>query len=639
MGPTITKPYQTLKGIKSSPISTYSFNPRVKEVTGQVKKEVRNKMEPPLPSVAEPNTLALGLMSALENPTRSLANFPAINATGWVPPDPDLAVSPTHCVNVVNVSVGFFTRTGTKIFQQTLDGAGFFAGVATADFCFDPKAFYDPISKRFFIVCLEQDDAEEVSGLLLAVSDDSNPEGTWHRYRVDVVQEVDSEKFWLDYPGFGFSKDAVMITGNMFGFESGFNGIQFVVIPKAEMLTGAPLTVSKFSQGGGSVQVMRPNNDANASVLYGMNFASNSQARIHAVRDGGTGSPTLLSINAAIPTYNGPVQGGVSVNNHILDSLDGRIFNIHYRGGKLYATHGIRAAPGDPRNVARWYEINLRGWPEAANPPLYIQGGNVGQTGQHFILPAICANAIGEIALVMTRCSPSIVADFVIAARRPGDPAGTMRTPLKLAGSIGSQYGGSSNRWGDYFGLQTDPIDDRTFWGVGMIANAQGGWQTVINSFRLSVPFTDNADAISMYEGTSASGTVTSILNSDNAYYTVNSKAVLRTGEVASAIADFTLPGATLELSATVEAKAIKNVTGSLFFYNWNTSSWTYIGSTTLGTTDVTKTFGAGLQYTNFVNAQNKVRVMFRGIYPAKVGQTPLKYQLRIDQISLAGAS
>jgi hypothetical protein len=122
-------------------------------------------------------------------------------------------------------------------------------------------------------------------------------------------------------------------------------------------------------------------------------------------------------------------------------------------------------------------------------------------------------------------------------------------------------------------------------------------------------------------------------------YYSVGSISVLRTGQVASAITDFTLPGTTLELNATIEAKAISGVTGSCFFWNWTTSTWVYIGSMPLTATDSTKTFSAGTQYSKYVNAQNKVRVLFRGIFPIKTGQTPLQYQLRIDRVSAGGST
>jgi len=635
----ITLPFEKTISSKASTISTNKFNPKIKPVTGLIKKEVFNKTDHPVPSAGEPNTIPFGQLSNLENPARPLAKFPGINATGWNPPDPDIGVSPTHVVEVVNVAIAFFRRDGTKIFEQELGQSGFFQGVATAGFVFDPKCFYDPIHRRFFVVALEQDDAAQISGLLIAVSDDSDPEGNWHRYRIEAKQTVGENSFWLDYPGFGFSNDAIMITGNMFGFTGGFNGIQFVVINKAPLMTGSPATITRFSQQGGSVQVSRCANDPNASVLYGMNFGNTSTARVHAVVGGGGPSPTLQSVDVAIPSWAGPATGGISVGGNQLDALDGRIFNVAYRSGKLWATHGIRASQSDPRNVARWYELNLRNWPTTATPPIYVQGGNVGQSGQHFILPAIAANAAGEVAIVMTRCSPTIVADFVIAARRANDPAGTMRAPVRLATSIGSSYGGSNNRWGDYFGLQADPVDDTTFWGVGMIANASGGWQTVINSIRLTVPFSDTPDTVTKYEGGTTTGTVAAIQTSNNVAYTISSTPILRTGEVASAIVDFTLPGATQELSASVEARAIKGVTGSLFFWDWTTSKWVHAGANPLGATDTVATYNAGLNYTKYVNAQNKVRVLVRAIYPAKVGSSALKYIFRIDHVGVTGAN
>ncbi len=632
----VVQPFKVDVGAKSKPISTYSFSQQVVDIKNQIKRSVNNKFDPPRATPAERNTLPVGAMSNLELPGIPGRNFPAIDATGWTPPDPDLAVGPTHIVNTVNVAIAFFKRDGTKIFQQDLGQSGFFQGVATAGFVFDPKCFYDAVSQRFFVVALEQDDAAKISGLLIAVSDDSDPNGTWHRYRIEAKQTVGTNDFWLDYPGFGHNKDAIMVTGNMFGFTGGFNGIQFLVIRKAELLTGTPATTTRFTQGGGSAQVMRTPNDPNTPFLYAMNFASRSNARIYAIQNAAT-TPTLVTRDCAIPTFDGPSEGGTSVNNHILDSLDGRVFNLHYRAGHLYAAHGIQASPSDSRCVGRWYDINLNNWPTSGQP-LFAQGGNVGASGQDFILPAICPNANGEIALVATRCSTSIVADFVIAARRAGDAPGTMRTPIKLAGSIGNQYGGSSNRWGDYFGLQTDPLDDRTFWGVGMIANASGGWTTVINSFRLTVPFTDSPDTIAKFEGGAFAGTVANVVASDNTYFSVNSVSVLRTGQVASAVADFTLPNSTLELNCTVEAKAISGVTGSFFFWDWTTSKYVFVNSSPLTSTDVTKTYSAGLAYTKYVNAQGKVRVLYRGIYPAKVGSNPIAFQLKIDKISLSGA-
>lgn len=637
-GGTVIQPYKTELGPKPSIINTNSFSPRVKVITGQGRKDVRNEFDLPKPTNVGTNTLPVGgLLDALTTVSQH-NHFPAIDATGWVPPDPDIAVGPTHIVNVVNVALAFFKKDGTKVFQQDMGRTGFFQGVATNDFVFDPKCFFDPVSQRFFVVGLELGQSTTESFIDIAVSDDSNPEGNWFRYHIDVKQTVGTESFWLDYPGFGFCKDAIMLTGNMFGFSSGFNGIQFIVMQKAPMLTGGQPTITKFSQGGGSVQVARTANDPTANVLYGVNHASTSALNLYAIKDVAT-TPTMVTTTVAVPTFTSVQRDAISVGGNQLSVLDGRMMNVYYRGGNLLAAHSAARSPSDDTPVSRWYDMNLRGWPLSGNSPTLTQSGNIGNGSQDHWMPAIASNSIGEIAVVMSRCSPSIVADFVIAARRPGDPLGSMRAPVKLAGSTGASYGGASNRWGDYFGIQPDPVDDRTFWGVGMVANASNGWVTVIEQFRLSTPFTVQPTSVAFFEGLSSSGTVTQIKNSDNTTFNVTSKFVQRTGQVASAKVEFTLPGSTFELNATYEARAATNVTGSLFLWNNSTSKWVYFGSNPLGLTDVVKTFAIGNTYNQYVDGTRKVKALIRAILPERIGSSTPTFILKIDQVKLAGSN
>ncbi|MEQ1821090.1 MAG: hypothetical protein ABL949_01125 [Fimbriimonadaceae bacterium] len=637
-GGNVIQPFKTEIAPKPSIINTNSFNPRIKPVTGQGRKDVRNEFDLPKPANVGTNTLPVGGLLDLLTPVSQQKHFPGIDATGWVPPDPDIAVGPTHIVNVVNVAVAFFKKDGTKVFEQDLGRTGFFQGVATNDFVFDPKCFFDPVSQRFFIVGLELGQSTTESFIDIAVSDDSNPEGNWFRYHIDVKQTVGSESFWLDYPGFGFCKDAIMLTGNMFGFTSGFNGIQFIVMQKAPMLTGGQPVISKFSQGGGSVQIARTNNDPTANVLYGVNHASTSALNIFAIKDVAT-TPVLVSTTVAIPTFTSVQRDAISVGGNELSVLDGRMMNVYYRGGNLLCAHSAARSGSDDTPVSRWYDMKLNGWPLSSSSPSLTQSGQVGTgTADHW-MPAICSNNQGEIAVVMSRCSPSIVADFVIAARRPTDPLGTMRAPVKLTGSVGTSYGGASNRWGDYFGIQPDPTDDRTFWGVGMVANASAGWVTVIEQFRLSTPFEVGPGTVSMFEGLSSSGTVTNIKTSDNKTFNVTSKFVQRTGQVASAQTEFTLPGSTFELAATFEAKAVANVTGSLFLWNNATSKWVYFGSTPLGIADTVKTINIGSTFSQYVSSTRKVKALIRAILPERIGSSTPTFILKIDQVKLTGSN
>ena len=56
--------------------------------------------------------------------TRNERLFPAIGQTGWIPPDPALAVGPTHIVTTVNQSIAFYTRDGVQEFFAELNSYG-----------------------------------------------------------------------------------------------------------------------------------------------------------------------------------------------------------------------------------------------------------------------------------------------------------------------------------------------------------------------------------------------------------------------------------------------------------------------------------------------------------------------------------
>src|SRR2546423_15201816 len=56
--------------------------------------------------------------------------WPAIGPTGSTPPDPMLAVGPSHVIATVNSSIAFFDRAGNKQFQQPAET--FFSGMGVA---------------------------------------------------------------------------------------------------------------------------------------------------------------------------------------------------------------------------------------------------------------------------------------------------------------------------------------------------------------------------------------------------------------------------------------------------------------------------------------------------------------------------
>lgn len=271
----------------------------------------------------------------------------AITATGWYPPDPDIAVGPSHVLEVVNSSIAWFDKaTGANKVQQT--AGTFFSGVAQTTFIFDPKCFYDRANGRFVLLFLEKNDASQISNLLIAVSDNADPNGTWYRYRFDSKWTNTSGSYWLDYPGFGYSNGAYVVSGNMFGFTSGFAGAQLIAIPSAPLLSGGAASVVRLIDSGGASVQMAEVVDAGGTTAYGVSRSGTSTLRVYAIQNPDLTTATWTSASVTVPSNSSPTSEATSTGGYTLDTIDGRVFNAVWRGGRLVTAHSSTPTSGAP---------------------------------------------------------------------------------------------------------------------------------------------------------------------------------------------------------------------------------------------------------------------------------------------------
>ena len=383
----------------------------------------------------------------------------------------------------------FTDKEGNEQFSANLDSSGnpgFFEELGAGDFTFDPKCFYDPHAERFVVIALEQYGSDE-SWVTIAVSDDSNPNGVWYKYRTwsVITNESDGETYWVDYPGFGFDDGYYYVTGNLFGLKGwGWGGALYRVFDKTPMLVGDPVVIADVRKGGHSgMQGAQQYGDSPAAFFVSQ--ASNTQLRISHINN--PTNPTVQSALVSVPSYSSPknvINPGGS-----LWVLDGRIMNAQYRDGKLWTTHGIRG--NSVAAMARWYEIDLSNWPASA--PLLLQSGDISipgiPSGMSSFFPAIAPNKRGEVAMVFSAANSATNPRLQIIGRKLGDTPGVMGAPVTV--SIGSS--GADGRWGDYFDMTVDPNNDTRFWYVGEVQH-HSGWQTVVGSAVITCIEDINAD-------------------------------------------------------------------------------------------------------------------------------------------------
>lgn len=630
--------------------STTNYFPQINETVKQ--KPIRPDHKSDVGGIF-PNLGSNVQMGAANGNTDSgpAAKFPGMNFSGAVPPDPDIAVGPTHIVQVVNGGIAFFEKDGTKVFQQPDSNNGFWSGLGATPFIFDPKAFYDPIGKRFYIVELELSQGQDISKLLIAVSDDDNPLGQWKKYRVEAKVVDGSNEYWLDYPGWGFSKDGVVCTGNMFALPgtNGFGGQQFISFNKSELEAGAALTVDSETVGGFTPQSARAADGTSTHVFHVERALGGANSlKIWGTSGFGTGTITNDVRTVGIPQYQRAPGSAPSGGGQPNDTIPDRIMQSFVIGNKLYAAHTTRSAANTAQ--VTWYEFDVTDFPNS-NPTL-VQGGNVTlPAGQWAYQPGIAANGLGDVSLIFTRSSQNIVADVVITSRKKNDPAGQMGQPKLLAASPGNKTG--TNRWGDYADVELDGNDGYSFWGVNEVTNQNGLWGTQINKWIVSTPAGGGGGGlgtgaeytptnVNTFVGINLGGTVAEVQASDNQYYEVQSRFLGRLGEFSGIESRFQINEDGADVTRmVVSIEAIRQfgliVTGSVFVWNDTTQKWDFIknyGLKKFGNTKFIVDINGNLD--DYVSDSGVVRVLLRGQDPInRFRGKPRAHILRLDHAVL----
>ncbi len=444
-------------------------------IKNMLPEHARDKTMPTGPMALE--AFEVGELTSIER-TRPGSQFPTIGSTPWQPPDPSLAVGPDHVVVTVNMAVAFYTKAGVEQFSAPLNDTGnpgFFEDIGAGGFTFDPKCFYDHHAQRFFILALEVYSPTE-SWITIAISDDADPNGIWHKYRTPSVVSVGNSTYWVDYPGLGFDADGVYTTGNLFllgGPGSGFAGALFRMFDKAPLLTGSPATFLDIRRGdAASVQAAQHFGDNPAA--YFVSVQNSSQMRVWSVRTPTT-SPNITFADVDIPSFNGSNVEAPNSGGEFVSTLPGRIMNAAWRDSSLLLAHTTNTGG---RAVARWYEFDTRSWPTSGPAPSLSQSGSIDAgPGEHTFFPAIYSNAVGDTAMVVARSSAGRFVSMEATARKADDAPGTMGAVQQI--TIGDAT--ASGRWGDYFDIAIDPNDDTTFWLIGE-RQTGSGWQTWVSS-------------------------------------------------------------------------------------------------------------------------------------------------------------
>ncbi len=520
------------------------------EITKTAKPGYHKKKHWILNETVNPNALPMGLDPALQtdypHPVANrelVSNYAGMGDTGVDPADPSVDVGPNHVIQMINGASGSYFRVwnknGTALIAQTyLDNFMGFPGGAG-----DPIVLYDAPADRW----LMSEFTNSGNQLSVAVSTTPDPLGTWNIYSFNAPS-------FPDYPKYSIWNNAYIVTTNE-------NTSAVYALDRSKMLLGQAATSQRFTltnfgtigfqaatpvnldgttlpPTGTPAMVMRMRDDAwtgaatDALEMWAFNINWTTPANTSLTQIAVLPVTAFASELCGYTSFSCIPQPGTSVE---LDPLREVLMNrIHYRN---FGTHEsivcchVVDVDGTDRAGMRWYE--LRRTNGTAGTWSIYQQGTYSPDATNRWMGSIGISASGAIGLAYNVSSGTVYPGLRYTGRKACDPLGVMTEPETtiIAGS-GSN---SSNRYGDYNALGTDPADGETFWFTGMY-NTSGSWSTRIAAF--DIPSCNAAVQFGAATAT-ASEANASVDNTCNDYQTV--QVPIQVGSAPSANASITV--------------------------------------------------------------------------------------------------
>lgn len=402
---------------------------------------------------------------------------------GISPAAPCLAVGPGHIVAVSNNGIRFFAKDGTMTYDNTFSGSyGFFPGGGTP---FHPQTIYDPHTGRFIVAAFYRYAIHDF--IAVAMSDDADPNGTWHQHTFGVDSVNGITLFDGDRVTLGVDVTAIYVHNDFYfasdPFDPFSHGFIFS-IDKLALLNGqtpAVVAVEPFEFPSAIVPARTYDVDAPAQYFatpFGT-YGFEDKIRLFALRDP-LSSPVIDTLEVDVPPYDFlsssdrmPHPGG----GVTLSATDTRMRRAVYRSGSLWTAHHVRD-PQTGRHLARWYEIRMNGWPISGELPVLSQAGQVDLAPDvHTFLPDIAPDDAGNAHIVFHHTSAVTPPAMARALHSAGDPPGHTQSIETLRET--EVLLGAPTIYAACAAADIDPADAQRGWvgGTYWVSNIWGGRQ------------------------------------------------------------------------------------------------------------------------------------------------------------------
>lgn len=463
----------------------------------------RGKSKVMYPDLEHQGADPLRQTSALNNLRSSISTDPIVNidgiTAGTSPTDPSGDIGTNYYVQAINATeIAVYEKDGTMVTE--FSAAALWTTV-NGNSLGDPIVLFDEQTDQWIIT--------EFTGptdLLIAVSETTDPLGSYHVYRF-------SAPAFPDYPKYAIWSDHLVVTSNE--EQSGTGTLHQYFIDREPLMSG-----------DGDVNMQRveivgnPNTEAGFFVSTPVDWNGtleplDSDPIVLLLDDSSWGNATedglrLLRFNIdmeneenttveetfiPLSPYDSFPCAATGFGFQCIPQLDGGgldglpelILNMpHYR---RFDTHEAMVFAfvtdvTDGENVAgiRWTEMRRT---EEQDWFVYQEGTFAPDDGLHRFMAGIAIDKFQNIGMGYSVSGPEDYAGLRYTGRRNGDPLGQMTIPETLI-TDGFQPIEQGGRFGDYTQMSIDAETGSTFWFTGEYAGDIQETQTRIVSFQLS---------------------------------------------------------------------------------------------------------------------------------------------------------
>jgi hypothetical protein len=434
------------------------------------------------------------------------------NNQGYDPPDTYGVVGLNDYFQVVNCHFSIYSKTGTLLLGPT-SNMTIWNGMPNNMDGGDGVVMYDKQADRWIMTQLSYPGSLDFE--MIAVSQTSDPTGSWYRWEYEF-------NCLPDYPKFGVWPDGYYMSVNCFGSVSGnYQGTGQAVFDRAAMLvgdTGARMVYLTLPATNNAYSFLPSDCDGDFPPLGTPNYYVYMMDspdylgvyQFHVDWTNTSNSTFDQFLELPVSTFNDNLSGipqkgttrkADALSDRLMYRLQFRKFTDHW---SLVCNHSVNIGSGV--SGIRWYELR-----KTTGDWSVYQQSTYSIDGNSRWMASVAMDTAGNIGMGYSISSGNMYPAIKFTGRLKNDPLNVMDIPEKGifygTGSNTANDGGGVCRWGDYSSMTMDPTDGMTFWYTQeYMTSMSSNWQTRIASFNfigiITINLTASPDTICLGDST-----------------------------------------------------------------------------------------------------------------------------------------